>query len=417
MDMAKLGKLTDASVKSAPTPSPDLRRPYEIYYDAELKGFGLRVTKAGARSFILNYRARGIERRYTIGSFPDWSVRAAREEAKHLKRQIDRGQDPMSERHEQRTAPTVNDLVVRYLSDHALRKRERSRREDEGLIAQWIKPELGNRKVFDIRHADIEKLHRKVTDNGTPIRANRLVALLSKIFNLAIRWEMRGNNPAKGIERNPENERNRFLNGDELWRLTDALAACPNRPAANAIKLLILTGARRGEVLAATWDQFNLDEGVWTKPSSHTKQKREHRVPLSAPAGQLLAEMKCNADRYAAENNLGTSRFVFPAQRATRRAGGCMVEIKGPWARIRKAAQLNGVRIHDLRHTYASMLASAGQSLPIIGGLLGHTQPGTTARYAHLLDDPLRAATERVGVTVTRDGGKPGAEVIEAWRR
>jgi integrase len=406
--MAKIGKLTDALVKSAPVPSSGSRRSYEIHYDAEVKGFGVRVTKAGALSFILNYRARGIERRYTIGSYPDWSVAAAREEAKHLKREIDRGRDPMAERHQQRIAPTLNDLVNRYQSDHGPRKRERSRREDESLIAQWIKPELGNRKVFDIGHADVEKLHRKVTRNGTPIRANRVVALLSKMFNLAILWEMRGDNPVKGIERNPEEKRNRFLSGDELRRLTDALPACRNQPAANAIKLLILTGARRGELLGATWDQFDLDKGVWTKPSSHTKQKREHRVPLSAPAHQVLTELKRGADQRAAEQDLKASRFVFPAQRVGRRKGEYMVDIKGAWLAICNAAQLSGVRLHDLRHTYASLLASAGLSLPVIGALLGHTQPSTTARYAHLLDDPLRAATERVGAVVARTGGEPG---------
>jgi hypothetical protein len=156
-----------------------------------VKGFGLRVTKAGARAFVLNYRIRGIERRLTIGSFPDWGVSAAREEAKRLKRLVDQGCDPMGERHDERAAPTVNDLADQYLGDHAPRKRERSRREDESLIAQWIRPELGKKKVADVRHGDIEKLHRKITGKGTPIRANRAAALQSKAFSLAIKWEMR----------------------------------------------------------------------------------------------------------------------------------------------------------------------------------------------------------------------------------
>ena len=268
-------KLTDSFARSVSSPAKD--KPYAIHYDGEVKGFGLRVTK-GARSFILNYRVHGVERRYTIGSFPDWKVSAAREEAKRLKRLVDQGRDPMGERHEERAAPTINDLVDRYLCEHAARKREGSRREDESLIRQWIKPELGNKKVSDLRHADVERLHRKITVHGTPTRANRIAALLSKMFSLAIRWEMRADNPARGIERNSEEKRNRYLAGDELRRLTDALATHPNQDAANAIRLLLLTGARRGEVLGASWDQFELKEGVWTKPSSHTKQKREHRV-------------------------------------------------------------------------------------------------------------------------------------------
>jgi len=411
-------KLTDGFAKSAAVPAA---KPQAIYYDSEVKGFGLRVTKGGARSFILNYRARGVERRLTIGSYPDWRVTAAREEAKRLKRLVDQGRDPMCERHEERAAPTMGDLAERYLLEHAPRKREGSRREDESLIAQWIRPELGSRKIADLRHADVERVHRKITAHGTPTRANRAAALLSKMLNLAVRWEMRADNPARGLERNHEEKRTRYLAGDELRRLTETLAAYPNQVAANAIRLLLLTGARRGEVLGANWDQFDLETGIWVKPSSHTKQKREHRVPLSAPVRLLLAEMKAAADQRAAEANRESCPFLFPAQRrarSARQSGGRLVEIKGPWRAICKLAGLSGVRVHDLRHSYASILASAGLSLPVIGALLGHTQPGTTARYAHLLDDPLRAATERVGAIVTGKGDhKAAADVIELNRR
>ncbi len=414
--MTENGKLTDRFARSAAAPASN--RSYAIYYDTEVKGFGLRVTKAGFRAFVLNYRSRGVERRLTIGSFPDWKVSAAREEAKRLKRLIDQGRDPMGERHEERAAPTVNDLVDRYLAEHAPRKRERSRQEDESLIRQWIRPELGNKQVVDLRHADVERLHRKITGRGAPIRANRTAALLSKMFNLAIRWEMRTNNPVRGIERNAEEKRNRYLAGDEFRRLTEALATHPNQRAANAIRLLALTGARRSEALAAEWSQFDLEAGIWVKPSSHTKQKREHRVPLSAPARQLLVEIRAAADRNAEGANRERSPFVFPAQRAARKGAGHLIEIKGPWAAICKTAQLSGVRVHDLRHSYASILASAGLSLPVIGALLGHTQPGTTARYAHLFDDPLRAATERVGAIVSGNGGdEPAADVVALNRR
>jgi integrase len=217
-----------------------------------------------------------------------------------------------------------------------------------------------------------------------------------------------------------EEKRNRYLAGDELRRLTEALAVYPNQGAANAIRLLLLTGARRGEVLGASWDQFNLEKGVWTKPAAFTKQNKLHRVPLSAPVRQLLAEMREAADRRAAETNREPSPFLFPAERRARGARqgpGHMVEVKGAWRAICKQAALSGVRVHDLRHSYASILASAGLSLPVIGALLGHTQPGTTARYAHLFDDPLRAATERVGAFVAGNGDKPAAEVIELNRR
>jgi integrase len=234
---------------------------------------------------------------------------------------------------------------------------------------------------------------------------------VSKMFALSSRWGMRADNPAKGIERNHEERRYRYLTGDELRRLTEALAACPSQQAANAVRLLLLTGARRGEVLGATWDQFDLEAGIWIKPSSHTKQKREHRVPLSAPARQLLADIRAAAQQRADEKSWGLSPFVFSA----RTGEGHMVEIKTAWAGLCKAAKLDGVRLHDLRHTYASVLASAGLSLPVIGALLGHTQPGTTARYTHLFDDPLRAATERVGAIIT-GAEKPGGEVVPIGR-
>jgi integrase len=393
-----MNRLTDDFARSVPAPTALKSK---IHYDGAVKGFGLRVTKAGARAFVLNYRADGVERRLTIGSYPDWKVSTARKEAMRLKRLVDQGEDPMGERHEDRAAPTMSDLCDRYLTDHAPRKRETSRREDAALIKRWIKPEFGTRKVSDIRHADVDALHRKITDHGTPTRANRTMALISKMFSLAVRWEMRADNPAKGIERNNEEARHRYLIGDELRRLIDALAAYPNQTSANAIRLLLLTGARRGEVLAARWDQFDLETGVWVKPSSHTKQKRLHRIPLSAGARLLLVEIKAAA---------GSSEFLFPSSLGTT---GHLMDIKRAWASIRKLAGLDGVRTHDLRHSYASILASSGLSLPVIGALLGHTQASTTQRYAHLFDDPLRAATERVGVIVTAAGeDKPAAPIV-----
>jgi integrase len=207
------------------------------------------------------------------------------------------------------------------------------------------------------------------------------------MFSLATRWEYRLDNPVKGLHRNPEPKRTRYLSGEELRRLTNVLADHPNRQSANVIRLLLLTGARRGEVLNATWDQFDLEGGIWIKPSAHTKQKKEHRVPLSAAAKQLLCEMKAEA---------GESSHVFPG----RVPGEPLREIKSFWSGVCRRAGLEDFRIHDLRHTYASILASAGLSLPVIGALLGHTQPNTTARYSHLFDDPLREATERVSDAV-----------------
>ncbi len=388
-------KVTDKLVQELDAPSEGNR----ITYDIDVKGFGVRVTKAGAKAFVFNYRVKGTgrERRYTIGSYPRWSVAAARKEAERLGRERDRGGDPMGELHEERVAPTVADLAERYVEEHLPKKRPSSRRDDRAMIDKIVLPRLGKLKVADVRHGDIDELHRSLSKR-TPYRANRCVALLSKMFALSIKWEMRGDNPARGIERNPEEKRTRYLSPEELARLTVALAEHPEQTSANVIRLLLLTGARRGEVLSATWEQIDLEAGTWTKPSALTKQRSEHRVPLSAAARRLLADMKATAD----------GPYLFPGKTPEEP----LRDVKHFWAAVCRKAEIRGCRVHDLRHTYATILASAGLSLPVIGALLGHTQAGTTQRYAHLFDDPLRRATERVGAVVTAAENGKGGEVV-----
>lgn len=372
-------KLTDAFAKKLAAPASGAR----IHYDDEVKGWGLRITASGARAFVLNYRSGGTERRITIGAFPDWSVSAARERARELKRQIDRGEDPMAERHRDRVAPTVADLAARYMREHAPRKRTGA--GDASMLNRHVLPRFGRLKVAAVRHVDVADLHRDIAAE-TPIQANRVVALVSKLFSLAIRWEMRSDNPGLGVERCPETKRERFLTPQELERLNTALAAHPRKASVDAIRLLLLTGARRNEVLSAQWSQFDLSIGSWTKPASTTKQKRTHRVPLNAAAVELLTAMRVQAKGPA----------LFPGRGPNATQG----ELKRTWASVCKTAKLDGLRLHDLRHSYASFLASSGLSLPVIGALLGHSDPVTTSRYAHLIDDALRAATERVGALV-----------------
>jgi integrase len=398
-------KLTDQEVRRRPAPPPAAggKPTNRITYDTEVKGFGLRVTSAGARAFVVNYRVGGRERRITIGGFPDWSVQAAREEAKALKRRIDQGEDPMAERLEQRAAPTMNDLADRFEAEHLTKRSAATQRDYGSILRLHIRPELGRMKVADVRHADIDRLHRNIVRRA-PYRANRTVAVLGKMLALAVRWEMRADNPARGIERAPEEKRERFLSPAEIGKLAAALTGHPERMSANAIRLLLLTGARRGEVLAARWSEFDLDTGVWTKPSAHTKQRQMHRVPLSAPATALLRELRQQADKEAGRG--GDPEFVCIG-----RDGKPLTDIKRTWAAVCKNAGISGVRIHDLRHTFASVLASGGASLPLIGALLGHTQAQTTHRYSHLLDDPLRVATERVGALVD-SAGKAGGEIV-----
>jgi len=384
-------KLTDKIVKSLPVPS--------LSWDEDVKGFGLRVTAAGSRAFILNYRRKsdGRERRWTIGSHPDWTTGAAREEAKRLKRLIDGGADPVGEHKSERAAPTVADLCTRFEEEYLPRKREWTRKGYQQQIKADILPVMRRMKVAAITYTDVDRLHRDISKRA-PTHANRVIALLSKMMSLAIKWQMRTDNPCIGIERNEEQKRKRYLKGNELAQLTKALAGHRDQQAVTIIRLLLLTGARRGEVLAASWDQFELENGVWTKPGATTKQKTDHVVPLSAPARQLLADLHKARD---------DSGYLFPGRLGHRR------EIKDSWTSICKAASIEGLRVHDLRHSYASSLAGAGFSLPVIGALLGHTQPSTTQRYAHLQDDPLRVATERAGAILS---GKPSAKIMPMRR-
>lgn len=385
-------RLTNKMVQSLSVPPVGNR----IAYDDELRGFGARVTAAGAKAFILNYRINGRERRYTIGGWPEWNTSAARDEAKRLKRDVDLGIDPLSDRLEARNAPTIGRLCDDYLERHAPKKR--TGEEDRRKIERTIRPRLGRRLVAEIGLRDIEDLHRSMTK--TPYEANRTLAVLSKMFSLAVKWGWRANNPCHGVEKFEEQKRERYLSRAEIGKLSDALAAYEHQGSANVVRLLMLTGARRGEVLKARWEQFDLEKGEWIKPSAHTKTKKTHRVPLSAPVRQLLAAIR----------ETSRSEWVFPG----RDAGHPLTDIKKCWAAVSKAAEIDEVRLHDLRHTYASILASSGLSLPIIGRLLGHTQPSTTARYAHLYDDPLREATDRVGAVIegAATGGKDG-EVIQ----
>jgi integrase len=383
-------KITDKLVAKLALPTSG----YKITNDDEVSGFGVRVTAAGARSFVLRYRTRsGRERTYTIGPCGEWTTTQARERAKDIKARIRTdGFDPLGEIEAEREAPTVEDLAKRFLTEHASKKRPATRNAYRRVFDAYILPALKHRKVAEVQYADVEGLHRKITETNGPYIANRIVATCSKAFNLAIRWRWIDANPAKGIERNSEEKRKRYLDGPEIVRLTEALNKHSDQKAANVIRMLLLTGARKTEVLSCRWDQLDLEEGIWTKQSSETKQKRDHVTPLSAAVRQLLVAIK---DGQAKK----PSPFVFPG-----RAGQHLQDIKEDWWAVCHAAGIveaqqtaNGktrvrhsARIHDLRHTHASILVSAGMSLPLVGALLGHSQPNTTARYAHLHLDAQR---------------------------
>jgi integrase len=388
-------RLTDALVKNAPLPAtgkvliwdePDNRKLF-------VSGFGVRIAAGGTKSFVLRYRrkADGRERQYTIGAFPVYSTDAARNEALELRRRIKDGGDPVQEQRDHRGAPDMSKLCDRFIAEHLPLKRAGTRREYRGIIEGVIRPTLGRKRVDGIDNDDIQRLHSKITERGALHRANRVVAVVSKMFVLAIRWRWRETNPARGIVFNPETKRKRYLTPDELKRLTAALARHESQDAANVFRLLLLTGARSHEVMTARWDQFDLEHRqTWTKLAGGTKQKRDHEVPLGGQALDLLRSMRKAAPEDA--------EFLFPGRTVV----GHRSRLNRAWTQICKAAGIprtgpQALRVHDLRHSFASFMVSSGFSLPVIGALLGHSQPMTTARYAHLLDDPLREAANKVG--------------------
>jgi integrase len=382
--------LNDAKIKSLPAPAHGS----SITFDSRVAGFGLRVTSTGVKAFIYNYRTRaGRQRRFTIGQFPNWSTSAARTEAIRLRRLIDAGADPMGELQDARSAPTVAELADRFLEEHVSRKRPSTQTSYRRQIVNVIVPALGSLKVAEVTFAHVDRLHRKISERDAPIEANRVIAALSRMFTMSIRLHMRRDNPCELIERNQEEKRRRYLSVDELKRLTTALADYRDWQSAAIIALLLLTGARRGEALSARWENFAPGFTHWIKPGSTTKQRTEHRAPLNATARALLEDIR---QRVPAD-----SKWVFPVKGAAHRK-----DVKDAWHSICATAKIRGVRVHDLRHSFASILVNEGFDLSAIGALLGHSTPTTTHRYAHLRDDRLQEATERIGALVPLSIGR-----------
>lgn len=368
-------KLTKRFVESiVPDPEKTLK-----FWDDELRRFGLVVLPSGRRTYCLEYRnAARVQKRLKIGVHGQITAEEARNLAKIKLGQVTKGDDLAEQVKQLRNQPAIYDLAQDYLERHGQKKRPKSFNEDQRILKNYILPVLGNLKVTEVSRREIEDLHMSLSKK--PYQANRILSLLSKMFSLAISWEWREGNPVRGIQKYQEEKRDRWLNEEELQSLWNALDLYPHHITAYVFKFLILTGARKGEVTQAQWDQFDLEKGAWTKPSHLTKQKKTEHLPLSEEALVVLEDVKKLSDG---------SVFVFPG----RVENEPIRELKTFWKTVLKIAKLENIRIHDLRHTYASHLVSSGLSLSIVGKLLGHTQAATTQRYAHLADAPLRQAT------------------------
>jgi integrase len=342
-------------------------------------GFHARRQKGDAITYMLKYHVGGQARWHTIGRHgAPWTPETARKEARRLLGLVASGGDPAGTKAAVKAAPTLADLAARFLAEYAEAKRKASTaKEYRRLLENVIIPTLGKQKVAQLTRADVARFHH--SHRGTPIEANRALALLSTLFNWADSVGERpdGSNPCRHVERFPQRSRERFLSADELTRLGEALAAWEGSPyAAAAIKLLVFTGARLGEILGLEWEWINFERGEARLPDSKTGAKTLH---LPAPALEVLAGLP---------RREGVP-YVLGGKRGT-------TFVEEPWRRIRKAAGLDDVRLHDLRHSFASVAAAGGMGLPIIGKMLGHTQAQTTQRYAHLASDPVKAAAAQV---------------------
>jgi integrase len=354
-------------------------------WDESIPGFGVRVMPSGRKSFVVQYRAGRRPRRMSLGPSTVLTCDQARTRAITIITAVKNGEDPAADRAAKRNAATVSDLAERFDKEHiAVRLKASTAKEYRGNLRRFILPALGRLAVPEITRADVAKFHHDL--RHIPYQANRCLEVVSKMFVLAEMWGLRpdGSNPRKHIRKYPEEKRERFLSAAELRRIGEVLREMESErvelsSAILAARLLILTGCRLGEIMTLKWEYIDFHERALRLPDSKTGKKIVH---LGTPPVAYLHD----AQRIA--GNPWVITGTLP--------GKPLSDLQPFWQRVRARAGVKDVRIHDLRHTFASTAVASGQGLPMIGKLLGHTQVQTTARYAHLAAGPVRTAADAV---------------------
>lgn len=421
---ANAAKLTKRSVDAAQPQA----RPYRLW-DSDLKGFGLKVTPAGIKTFIATYRVgtgrQAPQREYTIGKLGTVTPEQARDEAERILSAARLGADPQGDRKTQRAELTVAQLCNRYLEEGVATKKATTIATDRSRITSHIMPLLGRKPISSVTPGDVESFMKAIAKGKTATErtklgpgktsqvkggkgtASRTVGLLGGIFSFAVRNKLLAENPVRGVERFKDGRSERFLSAKELAQLGEAIAKAEadgrSGKGLAVIRLLTTTGARKSEIEGLRWDEVDFERSALRLRDSKTGAKV---VAIGAPALSILSALaeRAKEDRAAAaatakekgEPLPPASPYVFPAGRG---AAGHWVGTVKVWRAVRAAAKLTDVRLHDLRHTYASLAVGAaggGQSLAMIGKLLGHKDVRTTARYAHIADDPLRQAADKI---------------------
>ena len=388
-------KLTKRVVDAA-----EIRNTDYFLWDDELPGFGLRVMPSGRKGYTVQFRAGRRSRRMSLGPSTVLTCEQARNRAMALIAAAKGGDDPAAKRDAERQAVTVKELAKRFDEEHiALRVKATTGKGYRRLLDKTILPSIGNLRITDVTRADIAKLHHD--QRRIPYEANRCLEVVSKMFTLAELWGLRpdGTNPRKHIKKYPEEKRERFLSQAEMRRVGEVLRDMEGEgielpSAIAAVRLLMLTGCRLGEIMNLKWEYVDLAGRALRLPDSKTGAKVVH---LGQAAIDVLAKIA------KAPRNPWVIVGTLPGARLS--------DLQPFWQRVRARAGLKDARIHDLRHTFASTAVAAGQGLPMIGKLLGHTQVQTTARYAHLAADPVRTAAEEVSGQIAQNLTANGALV------
>ncbi len=377
-----------------------------LYWDDQLKGFGLKVTPKGKKVYVCQYRvgggAAGKTRRLTLGAHGTLTPDQARAAAKQTLGLVANGGDPATDKQAKRKQIDVAELCERYLEDGCGTKKASTIATDYGRIERHIKPLLGKKKVAEITRADIKRFLQDVANGKTAAdiktgkfgrarvtggkgTASRTLGLLGGIFAFAIDMGHIEVNPVHGVKRFADRKHDRFLSEAELVCLGGALreaeAAGENYAGIAIIRLLIFTGARKGEIESLKWSEIDFQRGLLRLEDSKTGQKI---VALNAGTLEILANLP----------RIDDAEYAFPACKGD--SGGHFQGVPKVWRKVRSLAGLEDLRLHDLRHSFASIAVSAGASLPIVGALLGHRDAATTQRYAHLSDDPIRSVSDAV---------------------
>lgn len=362
-------------------------------HDTKTTGLSLRITPTGTKTFSLFRRVKGGEPfRVTLGRYGNGGITIdqARRLAGNINAKAAEGVNVAEVRRAHRAERTLDELFAEYLERHA-KSQKRTWAEDQQRFKQYLAKPLGRKKLSAINRAAIASVHSVITNDGRPVVANRVLALVSSIFGRAVEWGLVDNNPAKGIRRNRETSRERFLQADELPRFFKALAAEPNDVIRDYILLSLLTGARRENVLSMRWKDVSLPRTEWD--IARTKNGTAQTIPLSAEAVAILVRRAKDAQKGAI--------FVFPGNGKS----GHLSEPKKGWKRILERAAIEDLRIHDLRRSLGSWQAKTGASLAIIGKSLNHKNAQTSAIYARLDHEPVRKSVARATAAMLKAGG------------